>query len=173
MRVPALAPTLMILAALILGAMGVGYYLTVEPAPVVRIRWVETVSETRRAELERQFLLVRPRAESPRTIDYDLLDTSWDNVVAIVRHPEVDDTRGIRQQPYEIPFDAPYGESWMWVAHRMPGLRVPGVPRAIVTASGLVLAGGVMRLFTRRRAGTTRPFPRSRRGASRAGRRRR
>jgi hypothetical protein len=165
MRAPARAPALTVIAALILAATGAAYYLTVEPAPMVRIRWVDTVSEARRAELERQFLLVRPRPESPRTIDYDLLDTSWDNVVAILRHPEVDDTRGFRQQPYEVPFDAPYGESWMWVAHRIPGLRVPGVPRAIVITSGLVLAGGLVRLLTRTRGGTTRPSPRSPRGA--------
>jgi hypothetical protein len=156
MRIP-LATPLTIVAATILGAMGAAYYLTVEPAPVVRVRWAEGLSDARRAELEREFLLVRPRPEDRRTVDYDLLDTSWDTLVAIVRHPDVDDTRGIQQQPYAIPFDAPYGDSWMWVAHRLPGLRRPAVVPAVIAVSAVVLVAGLARALRRIRGGTTRP----------------
>jgi hypothetical protein len=111
------------------GALGVllafagAYYLTHEPAPLVRVRWREGLSAERRAELEHRFLLVRPVPHEGRTMSYDLLDTRRSNVEALLRAPEVEDTAHIDRAEAVVPFDAPYGESWMWIGHRTPVVR--------------------------------------------------
>jgi hypothetical protein len=113
------AVILMFLTALVAAA----YYLTYEPAPLVRIRWRDGVTAERRAELERQFLLVRPVPHEGRTLSYDLLDTRDSNVAELVGHPDVEDTDHLDRAQATVPFDAPYGESWMWIGHRTPVLR--------------------------------------------------
>ena len=75
---------------------------------------------------------------------YDLLDTSRGNLEALVKDPDVADTDRISQERFEVPFDIPYGSSWMWVAHRTPILRTPGVVPGIVATSVLLLAGGLV-----------------------------
>ena len=99
------------------------YYLTYEPAPLVRVRWREGLPPERRAELERRFLLVRPVLHEGRTFSYDLLDTRHSNVAELLEHPDAEDTDHIDRATATVPFDAPYGESWMWLAHRTPVLR--------------------------------------------------
>ena len=131
-------------AAGCLAILGIAYYFTVAPAPAVNVRWQEDVLPETRAELERRFLLVNPRGQEGSTIRYDLLDTTWENVRALARNPAVDDTSVIEQSDYTIPFDYPYGENWMWAAHRVPGLRTPGVIRAVVTLCGLIVVAFVL-----------------------------
>ena len=118
-------PLLVLAAGVVVTALAFtgAYYLTYEPAPLVRVRWRDGVTAERRAELERQFLLVRPEPHEGRTISYDLLDTSRGNVEALLRTPEVEDTDHIDRAGSFVPFDAPYGESWMWIGHRTPVLR--------------------------------------------------
>jgi hypothetical protein len=99
------------------------YYLTYEPAPLVRVRWREGMTDDRRVQLEREFLLVRPVPHEGRTLSYDLLDTRASNVAALVAHPDVEDTDHLNRAEARVPFDAPYGESWMWIGHRTPVLR--------------------------------------------------
>ncbi len=48
-----------------------------------------------------------------------------------------------------VPFDAPYGESWMWIGHRTPVLRTRGVIETMTVASALVLAGSASLLVLR------------------------
>lgn len=114
---------LVMAAACVLLAFAGAYYLTCEPAPLVRVRWRDGLAPERRAELEHRFLLVRPRPHEGRTLSYDLLDTRRSNVEALVRDPEVADTDHINRADGIVPFDAPYGESWMWIGHRTPVLR--------------------------------------------------
>jgi hypothetical protein len=158
MRVaPWFARAAAIAAAAVLVALGLAYYLTYEPAPEIRVQWRVGIEPQRRAELERRFLLVNPAPFEDR-LSYDLLDTSRENVEALVKERDVADTDRVDRVNYAIPFDTPYGESWMWAAHRTPLLRVPGVVEALViTSVGVLVAANV----TGGRPGRARGCPRS------------
>jgi hypothetical protein len=136
-------------AALPLLALAGAYALTYEPAPEVRILWREGVGEGRRRELERRFLLVNPAPFEDR-LTYDLLDTRRANVEAIVRERDIRDTDRIDRVNFGLPPDVPYGTSWMWIAHRLPVLRIPGVVEVIVVTCGIVLASAIGVLIGRR-----------------------
>ena len=112
----------------------------VRTGPQVSVLWRAGIGPERRAVLERRFLLVNPIVDQDR-LAYDLLDTSRGNLEALVTEPDVADTDRISQERFEVPFDIPYGDSWMWVAHRTPILRTPGVVRALVATSVLLLVG--------------------------------
>jgi len=129
------------LGAAVLVALGSAYSLTYEPAPRVGIQWRSGISAGRRAALERRFLLVNPGLEGDRPM-YDLLDTSRPNVEALVRERDVTDTDRVSRERFEIRFDVPYGTSWMWVAHRTPVLRIPGMVTAIAALCILVFVAG-------------------------------
>jgi hypothetical protein len=131
-----------VIAACILVALGAAYYFTYEPAPRIAIRWPEGIDPSRREELERRFLLVNPEPERDR-FEYDLLDTSRANIEALVREPDVADTDRVSRERFTVPLDVPYGTSWMWVAHRTPVLRIPGVVGALVAVCVLVLVVGI------------------------------
>ena len=125
-------------AACILVALGAAYHFTYEPAPRISVRWPPGLDPARRQELERRFLLVKPEPERDR-VEYDLLDTSRANVKALVREPDVADSDRVGRESFGLPIDVPYGTSWMWVAHRTPFLRIPGVVAAIATICGLAV----------------------------------
>jgi len=131
------------MAACTLLALTGAYYLTYEPAPRVGVLWRAGIGPERRAALERRFLLVNPTVDRDR-LAYDLLDTSRGNLEALVTDPDAEDTDRISQERFEVPFDIPYGESWMWVAYRIPILRIPGVVSGIVATSVLLLVGGLV-----------------------------
>jgi hypothetical protein len=153
MRPNTLSPRLLVVAAaaatLVLLVFAGAYYMTYEPAPNVRVRWRDGVTAERRAEAERRFLLVRPVPYEGRTMAYDLLDISRNNVKALVAHPDIEDTHYIDRAESLVPFGAPYGESWMWIANRTPFLRVRGVVASLVTASALLLAASTTLLLYR------------------------
>ncbi len=138
-------------ALVVLLALGAAYALTYEPAPVIGIRWREGLAPERRTELERRHLLVNPTAVGDR-FAYDLLDTRQSNLRALVEERDVFDTDGISRRDATLPPDYRYGESWMWVAHRTPLLRVPGVVEGIVAACvALVIASAGVMIRSRRR----------------------
>jgi hypothetical protein len=144
------------LAGCVLIALGITYYFTCEPAPRVAIRWREGATPERRQALERRFLLVNPAPDRDR-IEYDLLDTSRTNLEALVREPDVADTDRVSREGFTVPLDVPYGTSWMWLAHRTPVLRLPGVIPATIVLCAAVLLGaaglelrGLIRRRTRR-----------------------
>ena len=137
-------------AASLLVAFGVAYYLTYEPAVRIGIRWRDGVTVERRAELERRFRLVNG-APSEKQFTYDLLDTRRVNIEALVNEVDAEDTESLSRSTYTVPPDITYGRSWMWVAHRIPGLRTPGVVEAIVTTCIVVLTASVHRLAKARR----------------------
>ena len=141
-------------AACVLVALGIAYDFTYEPAPRIAVRWPPGLDPARRQELERRFLLVNPALDRDR-VEYDLLDTSRTNIEALVREPDVADTDRVGRENFGLPLDVPYGTSWMWVAHRTPVLRMPGVVSAIVAVCGIAVAGAVaveLRARLRRRA---------------------
>jgi hypothetical protein len=125
-------------AAVLLAVLGATYYLTVEPAPLVGILWRADLSAERRVELERRFLLINPAPYRDRLV-YHLLDTSRDNLEALVREDDVRDTDGISREDFSLPPDYRYSSSWMWAVHRLPVLRVPGVVEGMTGASAVTL----------------------------------
>jgi hypothetical protein len=140
------------IAGCVLLALGAAYYLTYEPAPRIAILWRQGIEPERRAELERRFLLVN-RAPERERFEYDLLDTSRGNIEALVREPDAADTDRVDRQTFVVPFDVPYGASWMWVAHRLPVLRTRGVvPGIVLTCVAVLIAGGVAEMRRFRRA---------------------
>ena len=124
---------------LVLMTLAVAYYLTYEPAPEIRILWHAGIEPERRADLENRFLLVNPHPFEDR-LTYDLLDTSRDNVEALVNERDIQDTDRVDRVGFTIPPDTPYGASWMWVAHRLPVLRTPGVIEIVVLTCAIVFA---------------------------------
>src|SRR5688572_8287689 len=142
-----------ILAGCVLVALGTAYYFTYEPAPRIAIRWPERLAPERRQALERRFLLVNPAPDRDR-VEYDLLDTSAANIEALVHERDVADTDRVSRERFTVPLDVPYGTSWMWVAHRTPVLRIPGVVGALVGVCVLALVAviaGELRWRLRRR----------------------
>lgn len=128
-----------------LALLGFTWWLTREPAPSIRVRWRDDVSAERQVELERRYRLSNPRAPQNRSIAYDLLDTSHGNVEALVRDPEVADTQDVDRDEYEVPFDTAYGERWMWLADRTPGVRDSRVRWALIVALAAMTVAGVRR----------------------------
>ncbi len=139
LRMPRVVGALALLAAVTLATLGGAYYLTREPAPEIRIGWRDGIEANRRAELERHFRLVRPAPFEDR-LTYDLLDTSRANVKALVNERDIQDTDRVDREHFAIPPDVPYGSSWMWIAHRLPILRNPGVVEGTVVTCAAVLA---------------------------------
>jgi hypothetical protein len=140
-------------AACVLLGLGIAYYFTYEPAPRIAIRWPADLDPERRQELERRFLLVNPATDRDR-VEYDLLDTSPGNVEALVREPDVADTDRVGRERFTLPLDVPYGTSWMWVAHRTPVLRIPGIVSALVVlcvAAVVAAIAGELRWRSRRK----------------------
>jgi len=134
-----------VLAAIGLGglaALAIAYWLTHEPAPSIRVRWRDEVTSERQAALERKYQLSNARAPQRRSIAYDLLDTRQQNIKALVLDPAVADTADIDRDCFQIPFEAAYGERWMWVAHRTPGLRDARVRWMLIVAlAAMAIAG--------------------------------
>lgn len=132
-------------------AIAAAYWLTVEPAPAVTVQWREDIDARRQAETEAQFLLRDPRPGRPNNVTYDLLDTSRNNIAALLAHPAVERVEGIDPQSGEVRFDAPYGTHWTWAARRVPVLRERGVIEGVLLAATLSVALGVFRGLRRRR----------------------
>lgn len=128
-----------------LGALGSAYGLTYEPAPRVRVQWRDDLRPEERAQRERTYLLVNPRDPIPDgSIAYDLLDTSTSNIRALVGDPAVTNTGDIDENVFVVPFQTEYGESWMWIAHRIPGLRDPAIRTTVILALFAMAIGGLI-----------------------------
>jgi len=128
----------------------VAYYLTVEPSVRIGVRWREGVSVEQRAALERRFRLVNGLSTDDR-FRYDLLDTRRENIKALIENPNTEDTESVSRTLYVAPPDISYGESWMWVAYRIPGLRAPGAMETIVVICFVTLVAGAWRFAQGRR----------------------
>ena len=140
------------MAGLIL--LGLAYALTYEPAPRVRVRWRADVTAQQRAALERKYLLSSGRDPIPHgSIAYDLLDTRQSNIRAMVEDPTVADTGDIDRDTYIVPFQAEYGEGWMWITHRTPGIRDVRVRTSVIVALMIMTVSGLgLAVFLRRRS---------------------
>lgn len=133
-----------ILGAAGLGLLGAAYWLTVEPAPRVRVLWRPDLSSARQAALAQRYLLLNGRDRLPEgSVAYDLLDTSAANIRAIVADPAILDTNDIERHTFVVPFDVDYGGEWMWVAHRTPVLRDGSLRTAALGALFILAVGGL------------------------------
>ena len=122
--------------------LGVAYWLTVEPAPRVRVLWRPDVTPDQQARLAEKYRLVNGRERLPEgSLAYDLLDTSHANIRAIVSEPAIVDTNDIERHTFVVRFDADYGGEWMWIVHRAPVLR-DDLARAAFIAVLLIMAVG-------------------------------
>ena len=139
------------LAATVLAALAVAYYLTYEPAPAVDIQWSEKLSEETRRRYERRYRLVNPSHPARRSSTYDLLDTGTDNIRALLSDPAVQATNRFDPGTFTVRADAPYGESWMWVGDRLPVLRVRPVAWSLVGVCAAVIAYALAGLSIRPR----------------------
>ena len=75
------------------------------PAPVVapiRIRWAPAVGADAQAAGEFRLRLRRGQPHGERTWNYELLDTSRDNIRAVITDPAVEDTDGLDRQNFRI-----------------------------------------------------------------------
>src|SRR5688500_11833455 len=126
-----------------LAALGLSYWLTYEPAPAIRVRWRDDVTSARQAALERKYQLSNARAPQRRSIAYDLLDTRQKNIRALVLDPAVADTADVDREAFEVPFDRAYGDRWMWIAHRTPGLRDARVRWTLIVAFFAMAVAGL------------------------------
>ena len=66
-----------------------------QSVPEINVRWVPGLDTDRRRVLEERFGLERRNEVAPTTWRYALTDGSRENITAIVRHPDVEDTHGI------------------------------------------------------------------------------
>lgn len=125
--------------------------LTVQPAPSIRVRWQNDVTVAQQAELEYRYLLANGRApmpDSPRSIAYDLLDTTSRNIEAIVTDPSVADTDDIDRDNFRVDPGTRPGDLQMWLAHRIPGLRDRAVLGVVIAGLAVMALVGLEGLLT-------------------------
>lgn len=128
-----------------LAVLALAYWLTYEPAPRIRVLWREGVTAEQQAVLERRYLLLNGRERIVEgSMAYDLLDTSLSNLRALVHDPAVADTTDVDRDTYVVPFETDYGGEWMWIAHRVPGLRDARVRHSLIAGLLAMAIGGFM-----------------------------
>jgi hypothetical protein len=126
-----------------LALLGLAYWLTYEPAPRIRILWRDGVTAQQRTTIERKYLLLNGRDPLENgSLAYDLLDTSRSNIKALVEDPAIADTSDVDRDTYIVPFITDYGNEWMWIADRTPGLRNAGIRTSVVAALLVMVVGG-------------------------------
>jgi hypothetical protein len=78
-----------------------------QPHAIVHVRWPEGISEADRARAETELHLAPHRDIEDRTWQYNLLDRSPENILAILAHPFVEDTQGIDRSTHVLKVSAP------------------------------------------------------------------
>jgi hypothetical protein len=94
------------------------------PPRQITIRWSAAATEQDRELLEARFRLANRRADDDVTDQYDLLETSSDNLRAIAEHPLVADTGRIDRHTFEAPAEELYAKArrWMQGVSLLPGV---------------------------------------------------
>ena len=98
-------------------------FLTSSAAPMVNVRWAEDVDLAQREQLEQAFLLEPFVNREATTWTYELLDTSPDNIQALVEHASVSDTHHIERTEFRLSDEAELGDTSWWAAQRVRMLR--------------------------------------------------
>ncbi len=164
-------------AALALLVMNVVWFgtktLTTTPAPAIHVGWRAGLSAAERESRERRYLLVNPEQLRETWWAYDLLETSPENIRALVTDPAVVDTQELDQLGMRIAYNAGPGKATRWAAQKVPGLRQPAVRQSIqyVLVAGLLLTVLAIRSSSSREpggsAGTSSADPKDQRGHGR------
>ena len=76
------------------------------PPPKINVRWVAGQDADRRRGLEQRFGLDAGNEEAPATWSYALADASRENIIALVQHPDVEDTHRINRAEMTLAADA-------------------------------------------------------------------
>ena len=82
-------------------------HFVLQPHAIIHVRWPEGISDADRARAESELHLAPHRDIGDRTWQYNLLDRSPENVVAILAHPLVEDTQGIDRATHVLKVSAP------------------------------------------------------------------
>jgi hypothetical protein len=82
-------------------------HFVLQPHIFVNVRWPEGITDADRARAESELHLAPHRDIGDRTWQYNLLDRSPENVVAILAHPLVEDTQGIDRATQVLEASAP------------------------------------------------------------------
>ena len=138
------------------------YWFTHEPAPGIRVTWRANVTPDEQRALERRYMLSNRRAphpEQPRSLAYDLLDTTEANIRALGSDPAVEDTNDIDDQWARVRLGTAYGDEWMWIAHRLPLVRHAEVRWTIIVILAAMTAWGLYGLGRRPPRRTEALFP--------------
>jgi len=102
-------------------------------------------------------MLSNRRAPMPSgSLAYDLLDTTHDNIDALLKDPAVVDTNDIDDEWARVRLGTAYGDEWMWVADRTPLLRHREVRGALMLTLAATAAFGLRGLLRPRDAHTPR-----------------
>lgn len=122
------------------------YWLTVEPAPRIRVLWRDGITAQQQAALEVQYQLLNGRDRLPEgSLAYDLLDTSRSNIRRLVDDPAVADTNDIDRDAYVVEPDTDRGGERTWLAYRVPGLREAWSRRAVTLVLAIAAVAGLRR----------------------------
>lgn len=116
------------------------WHLTSRPAPVINVRWASDVGGSERVLQEMRFTLVKQRWMEGTTWSYALLDSSPDNVRALVESPAVADTHEINRAAFTVNEEAPRGSEVEWAGSRLPVLGSPfGFDAVLIALIALVV----------------------------------
>ena len=139
---------------------------TLERAAQINVRWVAGVGEELRETLTERYLLTKPEQRdladvNQNTWTYYLLDTSSENIQALVEDPAIDDTHHLDRGAFKVSETALWGDGDTWAVHqvrflrRVPWLVWPTIPvlwistllACFVTFFGLGRIKGLARRF--------------------------
>ncbi len=130
-----------------LAALAFAYWFTYEPAPSVRVSWKPGIALEQQAGLERKYMLYNRRAPQSGSLAYDLLDTTHDNIEALLKDPAVVDTNDIDDQWARVRLGTAHDDEWMWVADRTPLLRDVRLRWTLLATLAAMAVFGLRELF--------------------------
>lgn len=133
-----------------LAVLAAAYWLTVEPAPRIRVLWRDGITAQQLVALEAKYFLRDGRDRLPEgSLAYDLLDTSRANIRRLVEDPAVADTNDIDRDAYIVEPDTDPGGEWTWIAYRVPGLREARSRQALILVLAIAAVVGLAREWLR------------------------
>ena len=110
--------------------------------PKINVRWMPDLDADRRRVLEERFGLVAGNEVAPATWSYTLAGASRENIIALVQHPDVEDTHNINRVEMTLAAGAFRAEGRRYRAPSME--RVPRLYTLALTFTGV--AAGDLRL---------------------------
>ena len=110
--------------------------------PRIHVRWRADLTDTQRAERERRYGLASPRLREGTTWQYEIRNRSRDNIEAIVKDPDVEDTAYVDRRAMTVP-GAEVEVSW----RRARFLIGPQPWRLLQMQSLCAFAGGIALLL--------------------------